>query len=329
MTRTVAACVPAFGLTIALALTIACTPDEYRGLDAFQGGFDPVRYDAGPLPSLDDVDGRNNGGLGRPLRFNVPPFYAEKLLEGAVRDLDAFLEKETGLDVEVLAPAAYSYNDIADALVRGDVDIAELSPYQYALMSLHGNTIVPIAATVAHGASTYGSYIVVRQGSPIGSVEDLRGKKIAFVDPLSTSGYLLPAAFLRERGFDLDKDVQVVFSGSHPNALAAVKNGDVDAAALSSDLLIGQAGLAGPLVVIAKAGRMPYDAIVARATLDPKIVRRVQAALLRLSIHTEEGRSALRTFSSVDGFMPIPPGHYDSVIALARPQQRAPAGGAQ
>ena len=47
----------------------------------------------------------------------------------------------------------------------------------------------------------------------------------------------------------------------------------------------------------------------------------MQAALLRLSIHTEEGRSALRTFSSVDGFMPIPAGHYDAVTALARTQQ--------
>lgn len=83
-------------------------------------------------------------------------------------------------------------------------------------------------------------------------------------------------------------------------------------------------GLAGPLVVIAKAGRTPYDAIVARATLDPKIVHRVQNPLLRLSIHTEEGRSALRASSSVDGFMPIPPGHCDSVIALARRQQSAP-----
>lgn len=305
-----------------LALTFACTPVGEPGLAAFEGGFDPVRHDAGPLPPLDESKGpESNGGLGRPLRFNVPPFYAEKLLEGAVQDLDAWLERETGLTIEVLAPAAYSYNDIADALVRGDVDIAELSPYQYALMSLRGSTIVPIAATVAHGASTYGSYIVVRQGSPLHTVEALKGKRIAFVDPLSTSGFLLPAAFLRERGFDLDKDVRVVFTGSHPNALSAVKNGEVDAAALSSDLLIGQAGLAGPLVVVAKAGRMPYDAIVARATLDPVIVQRVQAALLRLSIHTAEGRSALRTFSSVDGFMPIPPGHYDAVIALARTQQ--------
>lgn len=292
--------------------TAACPPHD-GALGVFEGGHDPVRYDAGTLPPLPA-----HVAEAKPLRFNIPPFYADKLSEGAVRDLDAWLERETGLAIEIAAPPAYSYTEIAGALARGDVDLAELSPYQFALMTQRANTMRPLAATVAHGASTYGSYIVVRQDSPIATVDDLRGKKIAFVDPLSTSGYLLPAAFLRARGFDLDRDVQISFVGSHPNALAAVKNGDVDAAAVSSDLLIGQAGLAGPLVVVAKAGRMPYDAIVARADLPDAVFARVQAALFRLSIHTQEGRAALRAFSSVDGFMPIPPGHYDGVIDLAR-----------
>ena len=291
------------------------------GLEVFEGGFDPVRFDGGPMPVL----ATKNGALGRALRFNIPPFYASALSEGGVVALDTWLERETGLDVEIRAPAAYSYAEIADALVRGEVDVAELSPYQFALTALRGNAVVPLAATVAHGASTYGSYIVTREGSAVRNIADLKGRKIAFVDPLSTSGWLLPAAFLRERGIDLDGGTQVVFTGSHPTALAAVKAGDVDAAAVSSDLLIGEAGLAGPLVVIAKAGRMPYDAIVARADLDPDVLTLVRTALLRLSIHTQEGRAALRAFSSVDGFMPVPPGHYDAVIALAKKAATLPS----
>lgn len=305
-----------------LGALVACAPTVEPGLEVFAGGFDPVRFDAGPLP----VVASKNGALGRPLRFQIPPFYADALVEGGVRDLEAWLERETGLDVEISAPAAaYSYAAIAEALHRGDIDIADLSPYQLAL-SLRGDAVIPLAATVAHGASTYGSYIVTREASPVRTVADLKGRKIACVDPLSTSGWLLPAAFLHERGFDLDKDLQVVFAGSHPKALAALKSGDVDAAAVSSDLLIGQAGLAGPLVVIAKAGRIPYDAIVARAGLDADIVTLMRSALLRLSIHSQEGRAALRAFSSVDGFMPVPPGHYDAVIALAEGAQAAPAG---
>ena len=302
----------------------ACTPAA-PGLEAFQGGFDPVRYDAGPLPALDA-----QANDGRPLRFAIPPFYADALAEGGVRDLDAWLEREVGIDVAITAPAAYSYAEVADALVRGDVDVAELSPYQYALLLVRQTNVIPLAASVAHGASTYGSYIVVRQGDPslqpgaTRGVEALRGKRVAFVDPLSTSGWLLPSAFLEGRGLDLEKDLTVIFAGSHPAALEAVMNGDVDAACVSSDLLIGKAGLAGPLVVVAKAGRMPYDAIVARPGLAPDVVARVQSALLRLSIHSQEGRAALRAFSTVDGFMPVPPGHYDGVVALARAASSAP-----
>src|SRR6185503_20917667 len=124
--------------------------------------------------------------------------------------------------------------------------------------------------------------------------------------------------YLKEHGVDVEKDVTVIFTGSHPGSLEHVRDGTVDVAAVSSDLLIGNAGLAGPLMVLAKAGRMPYDVIVARKDLDPRIVALVRTALLRLSIHDERGRAALRAFSAIDGFMPIPPGHYDGVKALAK-----------
>ena len=293
---------------VALGALGACTRRD-DGLGVFAGGFDPTRYDGGVLP---------DAKLDRPLRFDVPPFYADKIAEGAARDLTKYLEDETHLQIALQSPAAYDYAAISDGLAKGDVDVAELSPYQYALVEQRGIAIVPLVASVAHGASSYGSYLVVRQGSAIHSIDDIKGRSIAFVDPLSTSGYLLPALFLQQHGIDLAKDVHVRFAGSHPAALELVKSGAVDVAAVSSDLLIGNAGLAGPLVVIAKAGRMPYDVIVARGDLDAATTALVKRALLRLSIHDERGRAALRAFSSVDGFMPIPPGHYDGVRALAK-----------
>src|SRR6185437_4496448 len=106
-----------------------------------------------------------------------------------------------------------------------------LSPFQYALAEEHDVGIVPLAASVAYGASTYGSYLVARQGAGILGVEDVKGKRVAFVDPLSTSGFLLPALFLQEHGFNLDSDIHAHFAGSHPAALAELKSGAVDVAA--------------------------------------------------------------------------------------------------
>jgi phosphonate transport system substrate-binding protein len=295
-----------------IAASAASCSRRDDALAAFEGGFDPTRYDAGPVTPVDASK------LGRALIFAVPPFYAEKIADGAAHDLATYLEHETGVAVEVKASSAYDYNAIVDSLVRGDVDIAELSPLQYALADEHGIGIVPLAASVANGASTYGSYLVAGRGADIHDVRDIKGKRVAFVDPLSTSGFLLPALFLQQHGFDLDKDIHAQFAGSHPAALALVKDGTVDVAAVSSDLLIGNAGLGGPLVVVAKAGRAPNDVIVARKGLDNQIQSVVRTALFRLSIHDVNGRSALRAFSSVDGFMPVPAGHYDAVRVLAK-----------
>ncbi len=299
----------AVALAVGVVALCGC-PRASNDLAAFGGGFDPTRYDAGPLAPADDA-------LGRPLRLSVPPFYSSSIAADAAHDLEGFLAQEIGVQVEVRAPKAYDTAAIVDALSSGEIDLAELSPYQFALLD-ERNLVVPVAAMVAHGASTYGSYLVVRQGSHIRSVDDIKGKRVGFVDPLSTSGYLFPALFLREHGIDIDKDVQASFTGSHPASVEAVRTGTVDVAAVASDLLIGNAGLAGPLVVVAKAGRMPYDIIVARKDLDARVLQRARAALLHLSIHDERGRAALRAFSSCDGFMPVPPGHYDGIKAAVK-----------
>ena len=107
--------------------------------------------------------------------------------------------------------------------------------------------------------------------------------------------------------------------------MAAIIAGTVDVAAISSDLTIGRAGLSGPLRVLAKVGRVPYDVVVARKDLDPHVLRVVQAALLRMSIHEPKYRPALGAFSAVDGFMPVPAGHYDEIRKMARRVMQAPA----
>ena len=301
-----------------MAFAPGCGRAPKDAMQGFEGGFDPVRFDAGPLPQVDDH------ALGRPLRFIVPPFYASGDAQAGARAFEAMLHELTGLTVEVQSPSAYAYGEVADALTSGTADVAEVAPYTYVLLEARGLSIVPLCTTVAHGTTTYGSYLVVASGSPIERLDQIKGKRLGFVDPLSTSGYLLPAAFLRDRGIDLSTDVTASFLGSHEAAVAAIIAGTVDVAAISSDLTIGRAGLSGPLRVLAKVGRVPYDVIVARQDLDPQVLTVVQAALLRMSIHEPKYRPALGAFSAVDAFMPVPPGHYDEIRKMARRMMQPP-----
>jgi phosphonate transport system substrate-binding protein len=94
-----------------------------------------------------------------------------------------------------------------------------------------GIKITPVAAEVTHKDSPpgYRSYGVVKSGSRIKSLADFRGKRVCFVDPASTSGYLFPRAGLLGIGIDPARDITPVFAGGHDASVLAVKNGQCEA----------------------------------------------------------------------------------------------------
>jgi phosphonate transport system substrate-binding protein len=81
------------------------------------------------------------------------------------------------------------------------------------------------------GDTGYYSVMVARADSGIKSLDDLKGKKLGFADPNSTSGYLIPSIELPEM-YNVDIDTyfsSATFQGGHENNVLAVLNGDVDA----------------------------------------------------------------------------------------------------
>lgn len=89
----------------------------------------------------------------------------------------------------------------------------------------------------ADGSFGYEMEIITHPGSGIASVEDIRGKKLAFTSETSNSGYKAPSAILKaEFGLEAGRDFEPVFSGKHDNSILGVANKDYPAASIANSV---------------------------------------------------------------------------------------------
>ena len=142
----------------------------------------------------------------------------------------AAIEKELGVPVKVFTPA--DYDGVIQGLLGGSLDMAWLGASAYAKIYLTDPNAVTVELTKENlnGTTGYYSIAFARTDSGIKSIDDAKGKKFAFGEPNSTSGYLVPAAELIAKYGPLDKFFsEVKFSGGHEQTIVGVANGDFDA----------------------------------------------------------------------------------------------------
>jgi phosphonate transport system substrate-binding protein len=132
------------------------------------------------------------------------------------------------------------------------------------------------------GRPLYSSEVVVRSDSPHRSFEDLRGKRWAVNEPSSWSGYWV----VLEKVGAWSYFSEVVESGFHQRSLRLVADGEVDAAAIDSQVLAVEQrddpGLAQRLRVVATLGPAPSQPVVVRSTLEEGVKAELQKRLLNL-----------------------------------------------
>ncbi|MDW9585415.1 phosphonate ABC transporter substrate-binding protein [Sinorhizobium meliloti] len=137
-----------------------------------------------------------------------------------------------GVEKVSLFPAA-DYDGVIQGLLGGTLDYAELGASGYAKIYLaKADAVEPILTTVQTDGSTgYHSIMVARKNSGITKLEDLKGKKLGFADPDSTSGYLVPLVTLPEAIGAPVKEYfgETGFGGGHENLVLEVVKGTFDA----------------------------------------------------------------------------------------------------
>ncbi|MBD8583085.1 phosphate/phosphite/phosphonate ABC transporter substrate-binding protein [Frigoribacterium sp. CFBP 13729] len=146
-----------------------------------------------------------------------------------------YIAQETGKTVEYHESTDYAA--LIEASIAGQIDVASFSGFTYVTATNNGAELTPISSiTTAEGQEPgYFSQAIVPKGSDITSIDDMAGKKICFVDPSSTSGYLFPSYALLEAGIDPEKDVTPVFAGKHDVSVQKVGEGTECEAGFAED----------------------------------------------------------------------------------------------
>jgi len=157
------------------------------------------------------------------------------------------------------------------------------------------------------GQFGYEMEIIVPADSPIKTPADLKGKRIAFTDPTSNSGYKAPLAILKaDFNLEPERDFTAVFSGKHDNSVVGIANKDYDAAAVANEVMkrMFERKVVDPAKVrtIYKSETFPTTGYGYAYNLDPKLVEKIKEAFFGFPW---EG-SALKTeFKNEDRFLPI------------------------
>ncbi|GJD20122.1 phosphonate ABC transporter, periplasmic phosphonate-binding protein [Rivularia sp. IAM M-261] len=166
-------------------------------------------------------------------------------LQNKANAVAAYLSKEIGSPVEAVVG---DDSAAVEALRANQADVAFLSsrPALKAEQLAGANLYLAEVRPTYSGKQTYNSVFVVPKDSPLQSkgsaketLQQLKGKKMAFTSPTSGSGFIFPVSELVKQGFVPNRDKldgffgQVSYGGNYSKALQAVLRGQAEVAAVS------------------------------------------------------------------------------------------------
>jgi phosphonate transport system substrate-binding protein len=200
-----------------------------------------------------------------------------------------------------------------DALVKGDVDIAYLTPVAYLHAHDRGQARV-VVKMLTNNSSTFKLVIVVREDSAIRRVADLRGKQFAFGDKAA----VLQRAVVVNAGLPLDTLGGYRFIGHYDNIARGVVNGDFDGGIVKDTTAIVWRGK-GLREIYSSPDLPPYN-ISASGKVSEETVKRLRRAFLKLDAKHPQYRDIIHAIDpNYDGFAPGDDRDYEVVRRLVAP----------
>lgn len=259
------------------------------------------------------------GSKKNPFKFYIVPAQDVVALKEQGEKLKEYLKKETGMEIEIELPI--NYIALVEAFGSKRADAAIINTFGYIL----ANEKYGVQARLKlmnRGRDEYYGQIIARADGPK-SIQELNGKKFAFVDPASTSGYLLPLRLFKQENVKLK---EFMFAGKHDTVVRAVYQKQVDAGATfytppDDDgtpkdarwiLRTEYPDVYDKIKILKLTGPIPNDPVIFRKDIPEEVKRKFADALVKF-VKTDEGKSVLLGMYHITDFKPASDKDYDLV----------------
>ena len=228
-----------------------------------------------------------------------------------------YLSERASCDVSFIARE--SYQPILDLLFSDEIDAAWICGYPFVRFE---SQLSLMCVPLYQGEPTYQSYLLRPRGtsSDINGWIDLRGKVLAYSDPLSNSGWLVAQAQLAKAGLTARDLKRTFFAHGHRNVAEAVASrlanaGSIDGYVWETMRLQGMAAI--PMTeVVWKSEHFGFPPLVMkRGTTNPNLSR-VQRSMISM-VDDKLGQELLRALN-LTGFTPGQPSLFDSIKQQAK-----------
>lgn len=216
--------------------------------------------------------------------MGVHPYKPAQELYKMFKPIADYISQKLGKPVEL--QFGKSYEDTAEKVGNGQFDFSFFGPTTYAKYGpkLH---LKPLVQIINNGKPNFYGVIVVKKGSGLASLKDLKGKSFGFGDRNSTLTHVVPLYMLMHENIHLADLKKYAFLGSHDNVALNISVGNFDAAGLMPD--IAEKYKDQGVEVIAKSPDLPEHVFAANKNMDAAVFKKIQDALLTIDLPTLKG----------------------------------------
>jgi phosphonate transport system substrate-binding protein len=200
------------------------------------------------------------------------------------------------------------YEYLPNMIKNQKIDVGIFSPNMYveAKEQVQGLKYIVTLKTNFHGEirDHYKSVIIVSKGSPFHTLQDLKGKRFAFTNKHSTSGYIFPNMVLKEKGIDYKTYFSEVFwLKKHNGVTNAIVNNSVDAGATFDNHIQREIEIHGDAFrIIAESPPIPNGAAAAGPHISDATCKKIRKALINLLPDAPANQATVRGGVGLGGY---------------------------